>query len=85
MTANEERELLQLQCELVRLKIIQSRRKLQRVNPANQPLSNWLNALTSLSPNVWQMALLPKQKKYQVLFLGAMVLAQMILGRKTRE
>ena len=85
MTANEERELLQLQCELVRLKIIQSQRKLQRVNPANQPLSNWLNALTSLSTNVWQMALLPKQKKYQVLFLGAMVLAQMILGRKTRE
>lgn len=75
---NEERELLQLQCELARLKIATSYRKQRQANQQNQQLTHWVNALTSLSPTAWQLALLPKQKKYRLLLVGAMLLAQMV-------
>ncbi|AUX62152.1 hypothetical protein JF634_01670 [Simonsiella muelleri] len=76
---DEERELLQLQCELARLKLAAThRKKLDNQLHENQhtPANQFLQAASSVSSSAWQLALLPKSLKYRGLMILLIVLAQ---------
>lgn len=76
-TPNEERELLQLQCELARLKISTSYYKQRHTPPSSPHLVNLFNTVTSIPNTSWQWALLPKQKKYRLLFIVFILLTHL--------
>lgn len=78
LSPNKERELLQLQCKLARLKIASSYHKQRQMQQHHQQVSTFVHAITSLSPSAWQLALLPKQKKYRLLIMGLMALTQVL-------
>lgn len=78
---NEERELLQLQCELARLKISTSYQKQRHTTPSSPHLSHLFNAFTAVPNATWQLALLPKQKKYRLLFVGLILFTQLWMDK----
>lgn len=82
---DEERELLQLECELARLKIAATHRKKleNRLHEKNQNHNSLLSAASSVSTPIWQLALLPKTLKYRSLMIAIIILTQ-FLGNKKR-
>lgn len=82
---DEERELLQLQCELARLKLAAAhRKKLNHQLYENQhtPANQFLQAASSVSLSAWKLALLPKSLKYRGLMIMLIVLAQCFSSKK---
>lgn len=84
---DEERELLQLQCELARLKLAATHRKkierqLQDSHHNNNTAGHLLNAASSVSTSAWQLALLPKKIKYRAIMIVITILTQFFSNKK---
>lgn len=74
---NKERELLQLQCKLARLKINVERRKLRnmRRQEAHHPFDNLLDLAGNLpAGSLWKTALLPASWPKRILLGGMLML-----------
>lgn len=80
----EERELLQMQCELARLKIITAQKRLKRQSYQHPNSLTWqtvlLTALTAWShqPSTWRTAIRPKRKAYRTFLFAAWLLERLM-------
>lgn len=77
----EERRLLQMQCELARLKLIMTHKKTQRQqNTSHEWQSLAVSALSALGnqQSAWRIAMMPKQNRYRALLMAGLVLSQFL-------